>query len=267
MDLKDIYETNIMMTLHEINLLVENYIGTTPDGYLSHFSYSKHERFYPLYCNLDIDVPAYRAKGHTTRTAFIQILKDASPIDQARIIRGVFEMIPPPEEVDDNDVRKKRALYKELLDIAERLGINGQVATPPLLITSETVIEALKDAETLLKIRGPKSAVDRAHTALHGYLKRLCQDRGEILPGDPSLTYIFKILREKFPEFATNIPHDSEAKKVFGSMASALDSLNTIRNRATLAHPNELLLDAPEAMLYINLSLAVLVYIESKINK
>jgi hypothetical protein len=116
-----------------------------------------------------------------------------------------------------------------------------------------------------LKTRGPKSAVDRAHTALHGYLKRLCQDHGETLPDDPSLTYIFKILREKFPEFATNIPHDNEAKRVFGSMASALDSLNTIRNRATLAHPSDLLLEDPEAMLYINLSWAVLAYIESKI--
>jgi hypothetical protein len=47
-------------------------------------------------------------------------------------------------------------------------------------------------------------------------------------------------------------------------MASALDSLNTIRNRATLAHPNELLLEAPEAMLFINLSRAVLAYIETK---
>ena len=55
-----------------------------------------------------------------------------------------------------------------------------------------------------------------------------------------------------------------EAKRVFGSMAAALDSLNTIRNRATLAHPNELLLEAPEAMLFINLSRAVLAYIETK---
>jgi len=256
-----------MMTMQEINLLVEKYIGTTPDGYLCHFSYSKHERFYPFYCNLDIDVPAYRAKGHTTRTAFIQILKDASPSDQAKIIRGALIMVPPPDETDDDNVHKKRTLYKELLVIADRLDIHNQVVPPPLLITSETVNEALKDAETLLKTRGPKSAVDRAHTALHGYLKRLCQDRGEPLPDNPSLTYIFKILREKFPEFATNILYDNEAKRVFGSMASALDSLNTIRNRATLAHPSELLLEDPEAKLYINLSWAILAYIESKIIK
>jgi hypothetical protein len=253
-----------MMSLREINMLVEQYIGTTPDGYLSHFSYNKHDRFYPMYCDLYIDVPAYRAKGHTTRTAFIQILKDSQPRDQAKIIRGVFKMLPPPEE-DDELALKKKVLHKELVFVAARLESDGQVDSPVIQQTSETVYEALKDAEILLRDRGPRNAVDRAHTALHGYLKNLCLDRGEALPDDPSLTFVFKVLREKFPEFSTTIPYDAEAKKVFGSMASALDSLNTIRNRATLAHPNELLLDAPEAMLYINLSRAVLAYIESKL--
>jgi hypothetical protein len=85
-----------------------------------------------------------------------------------------------------------------------------------------------------------------------------------VVPSDASLTNVFKVIREQLPEFAATIPHDAEAKRVFGSMATALDSLNTIRNRATLAHPNELLLDAPEAMLYINLSRAVLGFIDTK---
>lgn len=106
--------------------------------------------------------------------------------------------------------------------------------------------------------------MDRAHTALHGYLKQLCLDRGVTLPADPSLTSVFKLIREKFPEFSGIIPHDSEAKRIFMSMASALDSLNTIRNRGSIVHPNDLIIEAPEAMLYINLSRAVLAYIESK---
>ena len=252
-----------MMSLREINLLVESYIGTA-SGYLNSFSYSIHERFYPIHCGLDIDVPAYRARGLSTRRAFIQILKDAQPRDQAKIIRGVFDMIPPPDDDRDEKSKKEREIYKELMAVAVRLESDGQVDTPIILQTSETVYEALKDAEILLSSRGPKSAVDRAHTALHGYLKKVCEDRGEALPDNPSLTQIFKIIRENFVEFSTVIPYDNEAKRVFGSMASALDSLNTIRNRATLAHPNELLLDAPEAMLYINLSRAVLAYIESK---
>ncbi|MGA3176324.1 MAG: abortive infection family protein [Candidatus Acidiferrum sp.] len=252
-----------MMSPREINNLVEGYIGTNA-GYLNNFSYSVHDAFYQLYCGLDIDVPAYRARGLTTRRAFIEILKDAKPRDQAKIIRGVFELIPPPQDVTDDAARKRLALHRELLDVAARLEPAGQVETPKIAETSEVVLEALKDAEVLLKTRGPKSAVDRVHTALHGYLKKLCSDRGAILPTDPSLTTVFKIIREHFPEFSAIIPHDAEAKRVFGSVASALDSLNTIRNRGTLAHPNELLLDAPEAMLYINLSRAVLAFIEAK---
>lgn len=255
------------MSPREVNKLVEGYIGTN-GGYLNHFSYSIHDRFYFTYCDLDVDVPSYRAKGNTTRTAFIQILKDAKPREQAKIIRGVFEMIPPPpEDIGDPELAKKVKMYKELLEVAARLEADGQVESPTIENTSEVVFEALKDAEILLRSSGPKNAVDRAHTALHGYLKKLCLDRGEALPKEASLTDVFKVLRERFPEFSEVIPHDAEAKRVFGSLSSALDSLNTIRNRGTLAHPNEMLLEAPEAMLYINLSRAVLAYIETKLKK
>ena len=254
------------MTSREIHKLVEEYIGTG-GGYLNQFSYSVHDEFYLRHCDLDVDVQAYRAKGLTTRKAFVQILRDSKPRDQAKIIRGVFDMIPPPEAATDDANRKKLALYKELLTIAARLEADGQVLTPVIEQTSEVVYEALQDAEVLLKSRGPQSAVDRAHTALHGYLKYLCSERNVTMPTDPSLTAVFKVIREQFEEFSKTIPHDTEAKRLFGSMASALDSLNTIRNRATLAHPNELLLEGPEAMLYINLSRAVLGYIETKRTK
>lgn len=260
-------EEPMAMTIREINKLVEDYIGTTSDGYLSHFSYSKHEKFYHLYCDVEVDVPAYRSRGHSTRTAFMQILKDVSPQNQAKIIRGTFAFLPPPETAADDSGKKRLKVYEELLVVAERLEAGGQVSSPVIAQTSEVVYEALKDAELLLASRGPKNAVDRAHTALHGYLKQLCLKRGETLPKDASLTDVFKVLRERFPEFATTIPHDSEAKRVFGSLSSALDSLNTIRNRGTLAHPNALLLEPAEAMLYVNLSRAVLSYIEAKTNK
>ncbi len=252
-----------MMTPREINWLVEDYIGTN-GGYLNNFSYRIHDAFYHRYCDLDIDVAAHRARGLTTLRAFIEILRAAKPRDQAKIIRGVFQMIPPPEDGTNDDSRKRLSLHSRLLDVASRLEADCEVETPEITETSEVVFEALKDAEALLKTRGPKSAVDRAHTALHGYLKRLCSDRGAAIPADPSLTALFKIVREKFPEFSATLPHGAEARRLFGAMASALDSLNTIRNRGTLAHPNELLLEAPEAMLYVNLSRAVLAYVETR---
>jgi hypothetical protein len=144
-----------MITPREINKLVEDYIGTN-GGYLNQFSYSIHDRFYHSYCDLDVDVPSYRAKGNTTRAAFIQILKDARPREQAKIIRGVFEMIPPPEESTNPIDAKKLKLHKELLEVATRLEADGQVESPVIANTSEVVFEALKDAEILLRSSGPK---------------------------------------------------------------------------------------------------------------
>lgn len=251
------------MRPRDIQKLVEDYIGTS-SGYLNQFSYSIHDRFYHQYCDLDVDVASYRQRGHTTRTAFIEILKTAPPRAQASIIRGVFEMIPPPGIASDEDSAKRIRVHRELIDLAGTLASDGEVPTPQLILTSEVVYEALYDAETLIATRGARSAVDRAHTALHGYLKKLCADRSLPLPSDASLTMVFKIIREQFTEFQSSIAHDVEAKRVFGALSNALDSLNTIRNRGTLAHPNEILLEAPEAMLYINLARTTLGYLESR---
>ena len=187
-----------MMTDREIHRLVEDYIGTD-GGYLCGFSYSKHNNFYVQYCDMDVDVPSYRARGPTTRRAFIAILKDSKAREQARIIRGVFEMFPPPDEpTTDERERRKLDLHKQLLQAAVRLESDGLVETPKITQTGNVVIETLRDAEVLLEKRGAKSAVDWAHTALHGYLKKLCADRGVTLPDDASLTTIFKVMREKF---------------------------------------------------------------------
>ena len=252
------------MKLSEIHKLVEEYIGTN-GGYLNNFSYASHDAFYPRYCDLEIDTASYRARGLTTRNAFIQILKEAKPKDQAKIIRGVFKMLPPPIE-GTMEAARKRVLHEELVSVAARIEVGGEVRLPKIAHTNEAVVEAIKDAQVLLKERGAKSAVDRVHTALHGYLKALCKERSLDLQDDAPITTAFKLIRERFDEFSLVIPHDIEAKRLLGSIASALDTLNTIRNRGTLAHPNQMLLQAPEAMLYINLAQAVLAYLEAKLH-
>ena len=252
------------MTPKEIDWLVQDYIGTTADGYLNHFSYSKHEEFYHRYCDLEVDVPACRAQAGSTRKTFVKILKEAAPRDQAKIIRGVFDMLPPPEMPYDDKAIQRKKTHEALLGVVARLESDGEVEVPKI-ITGETVFQALRDAELLLKNSGPASAVDRAHTALHAYLKKVCAERGITVPADASMTALFKVVREQFTEFEAVTSHDQEARRVFGSIATALDSLNVIRNRHTLAHPNDLLLAGPEAMLYINLSRSVLGYLDSKL--
>lgn len=45
-----------------------------------------------------------------------------------------------------------------------------------------------------------------------------------------------------------------------------VDALNPLRNRASLAHPNESLLAEPEAMLVINSVRTLLHYIDSRVH-
>lgn len=49
------------------------------------------------------------------------------------------------------------------------------------------------------------------------------------------------------------------------AMATVLDSLNPLRNNASVAHPNEELLDEPEAHLAINAARTVFAFLDAKL--
>jgi len=119
------------MTQGEIDRLVKDYIGIS-SGYLNHFTYKVHETFYQRYCDLEIDVLSYRRQGMTTQNAFVEILRTADSQDQARIIRGLFDMIPPPEQSEDKADKKKIAVHAELMRTVSRLerAMSSEVSIP-----------------------------------------------------------------------------------------------------------------------------------------
>ncbi len=139
------------------------------------------------------------------------------------------------------------------------------VAEPSPSITTATVERALRDAQNLLTTSGPVSALDRAHTALHGYMRAVCSLSGLTVDADAGITQLFKALREHHPAFADLGPQASEIQRVFRSLASVIDSLNNLRNRATVAHPNEQLLRDPEAVLALNAARTVLHYLDARL--
>lgn len=138
------------------------------------------------------------------------------------------------------------------------------VAPPTLKITSSVVEHALNDTETLIRQRGAVSGLDRVHTAFHGYLKAVCDDAGLLPAGDPGITD-FKILRRQHPAFQPPPPGAREIDNVLGPLATIVNALNPLRNRSSVAHPNEELLEEPEAMLVINAVRTLLHYLNSRI--
>jgi hypothetical protein len=237
--------------------LVNRYIGVS-GGYLGDFSYRTHSEFYPEFCGVyDVETDAYSG---TTRERFIEILLSRTPCDQAKILRGVIAKFGDA----DGASPEKTALRAEIETWALELEQGPVVSTPTPTSTREVVLRALTDADTLLRTNGPPSAVDRIHTALHGHLLSLCDTAKIGLPADPSITVAMKALREHHPKLQASGPRASDVTQVLYAMSNVLDKLNTIRNNASVAHPNDLLDDA-EARLAINAGKTVFTYVDEKV--
>lgn len=140
------------------------------------------------------------------------------------------------------------------------------VSPPSPAVTSDLVERALADAERLLETQGAVSALDRAHTALHGYL-RIILDRQEIpFEENSSATALFKSLRVNHPQMRPRGERREDVWRIVMGMATIIDSLNTLRNKASLAHPSENLLEDADAMLAINASRTLLHYLDARLS-
>jgi hypothetical protein len=245
------------LTNMEIMRIVNRYIGVEA-GYLGDFGYRTLEDFYPEYCDLDIN--PWDHSGGTMREAFIAVLQAISPRDQAKVIRGTIEKYP-----QGSAPGRTETLRDELIAIAERLERDGGVSVSGPAMTSDTVRRAIDDAEALLEAGGPTSAVDRVHTALHGHLRYLCEQSGLAYDRNDTIVELLKKLRQGDPKLQDLGPRGKDIETVMKASGSILDALNPVRNRASVAHPNEDLLGRDEAQLVINVGRSLLAYLDAKL--
>jgi hypothetical protein len=245
------------MTTLEMRRLMERYIGSS-GGYLGTFGeHPELTRFY-IDCDLDIDPTVYNA---TNKNRFKIILETAAPEAQAKIIRGILKRHP----VGTSETRTQD-VHDDFLRIAERIEQTLGVENPSLAITSAIVERTLADVETLIRSsNGATSGTDRIHTALHGYMRAVCNKGAIAFTKETTIGGLFKLIRENHPAFRDLGPRPQDVTQICRSLAAVMDVLNPIRNFSTPAHPNDDLLDAPEAMLVINATRTILHYIDAKL--
>ncbi|MCU6792412.1 abortive infection family protein [Paenibacillus sp. WQ 127069] len=131
--------------------------------------------------------------------------------------------------------------------------------------TSLVVREALNDADSLIKANKVSNAVDRIHTALHGYLRTICEDEKILYEQDASIFKLLKLIEKNSDIFKVNGNENEHINRVLRSIGNIVDALNPIRNNASLAHPNDELLMEEEAFLVVNITLIILNYLDSKL--
>lgn len=258
------------LTGKEINSVL-GYIGGT-GGYLGNFSYATHSEFYPMYCGLEIDPNEYNG---TTRQRFITILSEAIPSNQAKILQGViekyslkyFEYQFEEEIISKHEFENKKRLYENLVNWIRILSGKGLVKIDNLVYSYQFVQETLDQCQTLISQHDCRSAVDRAHTALHGYLKQTCKNASlTIKEGNPKIQDYWSKLKQEHPKFI--VDHSQShlpVNQIINAISKLLENLNEIRNKKSYSHPNEII-EEFEAKLVINLFRSILQYIDQKVS-
>lgn len=236
--------------------MVNRYIGIE-GGYLGDFSYRTHRVFYLEFCDLDINPDEIDG---TTRHRFTTILERSDPRTQATILEGILEKYP----AGSSDLRTQPH-YDKIKQMVARCRAEAIVDTPALKITSRVVEQAIADAQILISSSGPTSAVDRVHTALHGYLKEACDSCSASYDNNASITSLFKTLKQTHRNLNNLGPHQTPIVQVLKSLGSVLDALNPARNLGSVAHPNKDLLEPHEAALFINAARTILQYLDAKL--
>jgi hypothetical protein len=161
-------------------------------------------------------------------------------------------------------------LQRDAPEIIPAIGLNGThvpAVNARSLSDSEVVERALADADSLLRTSGPISCVDRLHTALHGYFRALCAEAGIANMEGAPVTALFKSLRAEHPSFQHLGPQDKDIVRILNGFGSVIDAINTIRNNASVAHPNEVLLAETEAALAVNVVRTLFHYISAKVRQ
>lgn len=173
----------------------------------------------------------------------------------------------------------RKLLYRQIAKAFAELGIHvrfitialdmnqgpAPVSRPNLITTSDAVERALTETERLIHSSGAPSSVDRIHTALHAYLGMIAEKAGIAVSPDADITHLFKAIRQNHPRLMPSGPRTDDIDKILRAMASVVDSLNPLRNKASMAHPTEALLGDPEAMLVVNSVRSMLHYLSAKL--
>ncbi|WP_274482693.1 abortive infection family protein [Paenibacillus polymyxa] len=254
----------------EINTVL-SYIGGT-GGYLGDFTYASHSQFYPMFCGLDID--PYKYEG-TTRQKFMKILSEATPLSQAKILQGIVDKYPltyfenhlENEMISLSEYENKKRILDSITSWIHQLSGQGLVEINELVYNFEFVQDTLDQCQTMISQHNCSSAIDRAHTALHGYLKETCKKADlQINLSNPKIQDYWSKLKQEHPLFL--IEHSQShlpINQIVNAVSKMLEGLNEIRNNRSFSHPNEEIIKEPEAKFVINLFRSILQYVDQKV--
>ena len=153
--------------------------------------------------------------------------------------------------------------FSPLLKMLRESEDNGtDVSFQQIAARSGTVQKAVEDAEVFIREGRYDSAVDRVHTAFHGYLRQLLTEHGVAYGADDGLPSLFSKLHGYYGDSIQPTDVAERLKTILRSAGGMINAVNELRNNNTIAHPNGQLIQKREAQLVIRMVHAVVDYVE-----
>lgn len=127
---------------------------------------------------------------------------------------------------------------------------------------TSTIQKALSDADAFMNAGRFDSALDRIHTAFHGYLRQLLTDYEVSYVESDSLPQLYAKLHSFYGNQIQPLEVGNLVKTAMRSATGMVSVLNDARNRHTVVHPNAALIKRREAKLVIQMIKVMVDYIE-----
>jgi len=162
-----------------------------------------------------------------------------------------------------NNSRVMQFIKKEIPDVLSEIMKEEDIESigvEEIANLNQILREAIDDAEILIENGKPANAYDRIYTALHGVLKQKCEEQDIIIGDRDTVTSILSKIR-KHIHVVEPADKATETDKILASISKIIDILNEMRNKKSLAHPNKTLLENDEASFVINISKAIMRYV------
>lgn len=122
-----------------------------------------------------------------------------------------------------------------------------------MISVTSIITQSISDAELFMKEGKYASAFDRVHTAFHGYLRKILDDMNVQHEESETINQLYNKLHSKIGCKIEPKPVADLIKTLIRSASGVISSINDIRNRHSLSHPNEEIIDENEALLAIRI--------------
>lgn len=213
-------------------------------GYLLNFSNQTFADYFSDVAHIDIydDKYAYRGQSKANRMRAFWERED-----NHTVVRALTPLIDGWDDFPtygfDSPSAEVVAILDRLRDLNSVTDMDALVAPPDGDEAFETVARHVREA---IERNEPEAAIDRLHTYLMKYMRRLCSRRGIEIARDKPLHSLMgeylKALRDQ------NVIESDITHRILKSTISIMEALNKVRNERSLAHDNDLL-DHDESLL------------------